>query len=207
MNESRTCSLNIPRLVRQSVTYTLRRPAQPTGVRGARRLAIVRQLDAHLPFIIVSGTVGEDMTVRALKDGADDSLIKGNFARLIPAIERELREVKIRHSMRHMEARAAYALDAAGVGIWEFDLIRGELLRSQDVSVMFGLPLALSHGGLDIWTATITRCGRMLEPPQDQSECGLRQTERRRPTSERPDLAREFYGLRSRLLRRRNLSP
>jgi two-component system cell cycle sensor histidine kinase/response regulator CckA len=114
-------------------------------------LAIVRQLDAHLPFIIVSGTVGEDMAVRALKDGADDFLIKGNFARLIPAIERELREVEIRHSMRHMEARAAYALDAAGVGIWEFDLIRGELQWSQDVSVMFGLPLTLSRGGLDIF--------------------------------------------------------
>jgi two-component system cell cycle sensor histidine kinase/response regulator CckA len=118
-------------------------------------LAIVRQLDAHLPFIIVSGTVGEEMAVRALKDGADDFLNKGNLARLIPAIERELREVEIRRSMRHMETRAAYALDAAGVGIWEFDLIRGELQWSQDVSVMFGLPLTLSRGGLDVFQRAV----------------------------------------------------
>ena len=45
-------------------------------------LAIVRERDAHLPFIIISGTIGEDMAVRALKSGADDFIIKGNLARL-----------------------------------------------------------------------------------------------------------------------------
>ena len=63
-------------------------------------LAIVRERDEHLPFIIVSGTIGEDTAVRALKSGADDFLIKGNCARLIPAIDRELREVEMRRSMR-----------------------------------------------------------------------------------------------------------
>jgi PAS domain S-box-containing protein len=114
-------------------------------------LAIVRERDAHLPFIIVSGTIGEDMAIRALKSGADDFVIKGNFARLIPAIERELREVEMRRSMRKMEARAAYALAAAGVGIWEFDLARGDLQWSQDVSAMFGLPNNMSKGGLDVF--------------------------------------------------------
>jgi hypothetical protein len=114
-------------------------------------LAIVRERDDHLPFIIVSGTIGEDMAVRALKSGADDFLIKGNFARLIPAIERELREVEVRRSMRQVEARAAYALAAAGVGVWEFDLVRGELQWSPDVSTMFGLPVTLARGGLDVF--------------------------------------------------------
>jgi PAS domain S-box-containing protein len=114
-------------------------------------LAIVREHDPHLPFIIVSGTIGEDTAVRALQSGADDFLIKGNFSRLIPAIERELREVEMHRSMRQMEARAAYALTAAGVGVWEFDLVRGELQWSQDVGTMFGLPPTLSHGGLDVF--------------------------------------------------------
>ena len=114
-------------------------------------LAIVRQRDAHLPFIIVSGTIGEDMAIRALKSGADDFVIKGNFARLVPAIERELREVEMRRSMRQMEARAAYALAAAGVGIWEYDFFRGELQWSQDVSTMFGLPTSLSRGALNVF--------------------------------------------------------
>ncbi|MEO5739124.1 MAG: PAS domain-containing protein, partial [Vicinamibacterales bacterium] len=114
-------------------------------------LAIVRERDAHLPFIIISGTIGEDMAVRALKSGADDFIIKGNLARLIPAIERELCEGKIRRSMRQMEARAAYALAAAGVGVWELDFVRGELQWSQDVSTMFGLPVTLARGGLNVF--------------------------------------------------------
>jgi hypothetical protein len=121
------------------------------GFDALAALAIVRERDAHLPFIIVSGTIGEDMAVRALKSGADDFLIKGNFARLIPAIERELREVEMRRSMRQMEAKATYALAAAGVGVWEFDLTRGELQWSQDVSTMFGLPITLARGGLEVF--------------------------------------------------------
>ncbi len=48
-------------------------------------LAIVRERDSHLPFIILSGTIGEDSAVRALEKGADDFLVKGNYARLVPA--------------------------------------------------------------------------------------------------------------------------
>jgi CheY-like chemotaxis protein len=54
-------------------------------------LAIVRERDSHLPFIILSGTIGEDSAVRALEKGADDFLVKGNYARLVPAIERACR--------------------------------------------------------------------------------------------------------------------
>src|SRR5688572_6951675 len=118
---------------------------------AAAALAIVREGDALLPFIIVSSTVGDDIAVRAVKIGADDFVMKGNFARLIPAIERELREGEMRRSMRQMAERAAYALAAAGVGVWEFDFVRGELQWSQDVSIMFGLPITLAHGGLDVF--------------------------------------------------------
>lgn len=69
----------------------------------ALKLLLRRKLD--LPFIIVSGTIGEDIAVAAMKAGAHDYLIKGNLARLVPAVERELREAKERYK-RHSAEQA-----------------------------------------------------------------------------------------------------
>jgi PAS domain S-box-containing protein len=56
-----------------------------------------------LPFIIVSGQIGEDAAVAAMKAGAHDYLMKGNLARLNSAIERELRETDVRRERRQAE--------------------------------------------------------------------------------------------------------
>ena len=68
-------------------------------------LAIAQELHPELPFIIVSGTVGEDTAVNALKAGASDFLVKGRLTRLVPSIERELRESKLRRE-RELEREA-----------------------------------------------------------------------------------------------------
>src|SRR5918993_3284278 len=56
-----------------------------------------------LPFIIVSGQIGEDAAVAAMKAGAHDYLMKENLARLNSAIERELREAEVRRERRQAE--------------------------------------------------------------------------------------------------------
>jgi two-component system cell cycle sensor histidine kinase/response regulator CckA len=66
-------------------------------------LGLMKERNLDLPFIIVSGTVGEDIAVEALRAGAHDFMAKGKFARLVPAIERELREAETRHERRRME--------------------------------------------------------------------------------------------------------
>jgi two-component system, NarL family, sensor histidine kinase UhpB len=58
---------------------------------------------AELPFIIVSGQIGEDVAVEAMRAGAHDYIMKGNLARLNTAIERELREVEVRRERRRAE--------------------------------------------------------------------------------------------------------
>lgn len=63
----------------------------------------VKKSGQDIPIIIVSGTIGEDVAVAAMKSGAHDYIMKGNMARLVPAIERELRDVKTR--MEHMLAQ------------------------------------------------------------------------------------------------------
>lgn len=75
------------------------------GFRGTDALSIVRERGVDTPFIFLSGTIGEDMAVNAMKAGAQDYVLKGNVARLLPAIERELREANARREKRQVEHR------------------------------------------------------------------------------------------------------
>lgn len=71
--------------------------------RGTDALRLVRKLGLETPFIFVSGTIGEETAVDALKLGAQDYLMKTNLKRLIPAVERELRESEERKQRRRLE--------------------------------------------------------------------------------------------------------
>src|ERR1700722_11324640 len=54
-------------------------------------LAVLKRKGLDLPFIVVSGAIGEELAVGLMKAGAHDFIAKGGLSRLIPAIERELR--------------------------------------------------------------------------------------------------------------------
>jgi PAS domain S-box-containing protein len=66
-------------------------------------LDLLKASGFDLPFIIVSGGIGEDIAVAAMKAGAHDYMMKGNLQRLVPAVERELREAANRASQRASE--------------------------------------------------------------------------------------------------------
>ena len=67
-------------------------------------LAILRDLQLDVPLVVVSGKVDEEMAVEAMRAGARDYVLKGNLARLRPAVDRELRERKGREARRRAEA-------------------------------------------------------------------------------------------------------
>jgi len=67
-------------------------------------LALLREMDLDIPFIIISGTVGEAVAVKAMRAGAHDYFLKDNLTRLAAAIERELREAENRRARRLAEA-------------------------------------------------------------------------------------------------------
>jgi signal transduction histidine kinase len=72
---------------------------------GLEALRLVREAAPDLPFILVSGTIGEERAVEALKSGAGDFVTKQNLTRLVPAIEREMRDAQTRRERREsMEA-------------------------------------------------------------------------------------------------------
>src|SRR5690349_1459337 len=71
---------------------------------GMTALAIARELHSEIPFIFVSGTIGEEHAIRALKNGATDYVLKNNLVRLPPAVERALQDARDRSARRKAEA-------------------------------------------------------------------------------------------------------
>ena len=70
---------------------------------GLEALKFSKESGLDLPFIIVSGSIGEDVAVEAMKSGAHDYLMKNNLTRLVPAIQQELREAEVRRKLKHSE--------------------------------------------------------------------------------------------------------
>jgi len=70
---------------------------------GTDALNLVRSKHLDVPFIFVSGTIGEDTAVAAMKNGAQDYLMKGNLKRLVSAVQRELRESEQRKERERLQ--------------------------------------------------------------------------------------------------------
>jgi len=83
---------------------------------GLAALHLLRANNADIPFIFVSGTIGEDTAVMAMRAGAQDYIMKGRNKRLLPAVERELHEAELRRERRQAEqarARLIATLEAS----------------------------------------------------------------------------------------------
>ena len=70
---------------------------------GLTALRVVRAVDADMPFILVSGVVGEEIAVEAMRAGAGDFVLKDHLVRLAPAVRRELQEAENRRQRRRAE--------------------------------------------------------------------------------------------------------
>lgn len=70
------------------------------GFNGIDALHMVQQKGLDAPFLLVSGAIGEEKAAEVMKAGAQDYIRKGNYARLVPTLERELRDAKVRRERR-----------------------------------------------------------------------------------------------------------
>jgi two-component system, cell cycle sensor histidine kinase and response regulator CckA len=94
---------------------------------GREALALTKEMGLDLPFIIVSGTIGEQTAVEAMRAGAHDYLLKGQLSRLRPALDRELREATNRKAaadaLRVSQGRFARLYESGIVGIALADVL------------------------------------------------------------------------------------
>lgn len=117
------------------------------GFSGYRALELVREHYRYAPFIFVSGTMGEETAVAALRQGATDYIIKNNPARLLPAVERALREARDQLLRDRTEA---------------------ELLRSQRLDSLALLAGGLSHDLRNILQPLLMVAPMISERTQDE---------------------------------------
>ena len=83
---------------------------------AAAALEVLQRAEADLPFIVVSGHIGEEQAVALMKTGAHDYVDKGNLSRLLPVVRRELQEAAVRKERNRLEARLRQAEKMEYVG-------------------------------------------------------------------------------------------
>ena len=120
---------------------------------GLQALAIVKERDPDLPFILVSGQIGEETAVLAMRSGAHDYVMKHDLGRLAPAVRRELADATVRHArrvaednLRSSEALLKSIVDTAadgilvidGEGIIEFANVAAERMFESKASDLIG---------------------------------------------------------------------
>jgi diguanylate cyclase (GGDEF)-like protein len=132
------------------------------GFDSEQVITTVRAKDEDIPIIIVSGSIGEDIAVAAMKAGANDYIMKGSLARLVPAIEREIREAATRRAHRHAQARIQHmAYHDALTGLAN----RVEFENRLDIVLQSARDQGLSHAllylDLDQFKVINDTCGHM----------------------------------------------
>ncbi len=128
------------------------------GFDGLSALDLARKHRPDVPFIFLSGTIGEELAVEALKEGATDYVIKDRMTRLPIAIRRALREreeAKQRRAMeeglRRSEERFKFIARATQDMVWDWDLATNHIWRSDNFETLFGHIPGEASLGIESW--------------------------------------------------------
>jgi len=130
---------------------------------GDAALALFQEMQFDIPFIIVSGAIGEERVAEILKAGAHDCVLKNNLARLVPAVTRELRAAEQRRILRQTEFRSQFL---ASLVESSDDSIIGTTLDGTIISWNAGAEKLYGHRTKD----AIGRSISLLFPPHRPEE-------------------------------------
>jgi DNA-binding NtrC family response regulator len=111
---------------------------------GLSALKIAQQHRPHVPFIFVSGTLDEEVAIEALKIGATDYVFKTRLSRIVPSVQRALREAEERtershaeQALRRSEAYLAEAQKLSHTGSFGWNVVSGEIYWSRETFRIF----------------------------------------------------------------------
>jgi len=123
---------------------------------GLSALQMSARLRPDVPFIFVSGTIGEERAVASMKAGASDYVLKGHLERLGPTLQRAIREAEQRQAKQATEEalaevrdRMRFALEAASVGIWDWEVGSAKVMWSEVQESLHGVDAGTFEGTLD----------------------------------------------------------
>ena len=116
-------------------------------------LALLKERDVDMPFLIVSEALGEETAIRAMKAGAQNCIPRASLVRLCPILERELREAQIRRERRNAqralsesELRFRTLAESAPDAILTVDAVGTLLFINRAAGQVFGYPVAALIG-------------------------------------------------------------
>ena len=112
---------------------------------GISALKLAMKACPDVPFIFVSGTLGEEVAIEALKIGATDYVLKTSLSRLVPSVRRALREAtqkaerkRAEEALRQSEAYLAEAQRLSHTGSFGWNVSSGEIYWSEETYKIFG---------------------------------------------------------------------
>ena len=146
---------------------------------GMSALRLAQELDGDVPFIFVSGTMGEDAAIEGLREGATDYVLKHKLSRLVPAVKRAIHEVENQRERRRAEAAVSHLshqmeliLNSAGEGILGADANGNVTFVNPAMTRMGGWEISelLGRPAHDVWHHT-----RPDGRPYPRKECPIQQ--------------------------------
>lgn len=110
-----------------------------SGFDAPRALDLLQRQHLDVPFIVVSGSIGEETAVDLLRRGAADYLLKDRLARIGDAVRRAIENRRLARQRDEAQARMRFALEAARIGTWEADLTTGAAIWSETLEALHGM--------------------------------------------------------------------
>lgn len=132
------------------------------GFSGHDALGIVRDRCSELPFIFVSGSMGEERAIETLRGGATDYVLKDRLQRLVPAIRRAIEEYRSRRkaeeatrALQESEQRLDLALRGADLGLWDWDITTNKVVFNERWAALLGHSLEELEPRIETWKSRI----------------------------------------------------
>ena len=138
------------------------------GFNGLEALAMVRAADSNVPFILVTGALGDEGAIELLRSGATDCVLKDRLARLTPAIRRAMsddaaqkKHAELQTQLSEANQLSKLAAEAARLGTWQLHVPSGKLQCSEEF-------LHLIHVRPSEWVGTVAGLEAVMHPEDVQ---------------------------------------